>query len=399
MPGVTQPSPQVVGAAFVQQYYCVLYQSPDQVHKFYQDSSILSHQDSNGSMTSVTSLQAINDKLLSLDFSNYTAEIESVDSQASYKDGVLVLVTGSLTGKDYIRHKFTQSFFLAPQERGGYVVLNDIFRFVDSSQPRDVNQVILNSTNDDASVAASTPEPEPILLEEPLVANGVDHEASEEDTNESQETSSHQENGTLAIMDRVAADPEVHVGQSDDQPVHEATASVYQEDGPKKSYASIVMVYKDSSSPVPVSVPVSKPKASLPKADNEKADKTNAEKQSILPSKTSSTSEAPVCNSNNLSENNTIDVEGYSIYIRNLPLSTTPDQVEEEFGKFGPIRPGGVQVRNHKVERFCFGFVEFESLDSMLAAIKGISYNYWGSSSLRRGEEDYNTSYQWCGYQ
>lgn len=42
-------------------------------------------------------------------------------------------------------------------------------------------------------------------------------------------------------------------------------------------------------------------------------------------------------------------VEGHSIYIKNLPLNATAAQVEEVFSKFGTIRPGGVQVRNHKV--------------------------------------------------
>jgi len=41
--------------------------------------------------------------------------------------------------------------------------------------------------------------------------------------------------------------------------------------------------------------------------------------------------------------------DGYSIYVKSLPLSATPAQLEEEFKKFGPIKPGGIQVRSHKV--------------------------------------------------
>jgi hypothetical protein len=48
------PSPQVVGNAFVEQYYHILHQSPDLVHRFYQDSSLLSRSDSNGVMKTVT---------------------------------------------------------------------------------------------------------------------------------------------------------------------------------------------------------------------------------------------------------------------------------------------------------------------------------------------------------
>lgn len=42
-----------------------------------------------------------------------------------------MLVTGYMTGKDNIERNFTQSFFLAPQDRGGYFVLNDMFQYVD----------------------------------------------------------------------------------------------------------------------------------------------------------------------------------------------------------------------------------------------------------------------------
>ncbi|KAI5340799.1 hypothetical protein L3X38_020073 [Prunus dulcis] len=55
------------------------------------------------------------------------------------------------------------------------------------------------------------------------------------------------------------------------------------------------------------------------------------------------------------------EVEGYSVYIRNLPLNVTADKLEEEFKKFGPIKQGGIQVRNKKLQGYCFGIVEFLS--------------------------------------
>lgn len=51
------PSAQVVGNAFVEQYYHILYTSPELAHRFYHDSSVLSRPDSNGVMTSVTTMQ------------------------------------------------------------------------------------------------------------------------------------------------------------------------------------------------------------------------------------------------------------------------------------------------------------------------------------------------------
>jgi len=55
-------------------------------------------------------------------------------------NGVIVLVTGCLTGKDNVRRKFTESFFLAPQDKG-YYVLNDAFRFVEEDKLPVANSV------------------------------------------------------------------------------------------------------------------------------------------------------------------------------------------------------------------------------------------------------------------
>jgi hypothetical protein len=67
-----------------------------------------------------------------LGYSELSAEIISVDAQESFGGGVIVLVTGFMIGKDDIKQKFTQCFFLAPQEKG-YFVLNDVFRYVEEN--------------------------------------------------------------------------------------------------------------------------------------------------------------------------------------------------------------------------------------------------------------------------
>lgn len=41
--------------------------------------------------------------------------------------------------------------------------------------------------------------------------------------------------------------------------------------------------------------------------------------------------------------------EGFSIYIKNLPMNVTPPQIEVVFKSFGPIKRNGIQVRSHKV--------------------------------------------------
>ena len=47
---------QLVGNAFVDQYYNVLYKNPEMVHRFYIDSSEVSRPDSDGSMSSASTM-------------------------------------------------------------------------------------------------------------------------------------------------------------------------------------------------------------------------------------------------------------------------------------------------------------------------------------------------------
>ena len=102
--------------------------------------------------------QDINKKILSLDYTSFRVEILSADAQPSYKEGVMVVVTGCLTGSDNLKRKFTQSFFLAPQDKG-YYVLNDVFRYVDEYKSVDIESVPANDAAESAPTDAFTPEP------------------------------------------------------------------------------------------------------------------------------------------------------------------------------------------------------------------------------------------------
>ena len=51
------PSAQMIGDAFVEQYYHILHRSPELVYRFYQDASMLSRPDLNGDMKTVTTMK------------------------------------------------------------------------------------------------------------------------------------------------------------------------------------------------------------------------------------------------------------------------------------------------------------------------------------------------------
>ncbi|KAL5794760.1 hypothetical protein ACOSP7_003354 [Xanthoceras sorbifolium] len=344
----TTPTADIVGNAFVHQYYLILHQSPELVHRFYQDISKLGRPADNGAMGITTTMQAINDKILSLDYGEFSAEITTVDAQESYNGGVLVLVTGYLTGKDNVRRKFSQSFFLAPQDKG-YFVLNDVFRYVDDANHE--NQTSINNVE-----APITPDQDV----SPVQGNHVSDQTvvpleevnAEEVYNPSENgdgTVEEEEVPVAEVVDEIPAD--THVDAESNSKVEEV---------PKKSYAYIVKVMKDSS--VPISSPPTQ--ASL------RSVMKIQEQQPASASPPAPVAEKPVASTNAVDNGNSQEsgVEGPSVYLKGLPVNATHALVENEFKKFGTIRSGGIQIKMQK--GFCFGFVEFEEETAVQSAIE-----------------------------
>ncbi|GAB4840461.1 hypothetical protein Ancab_021230 [Ancistrocladus abbreviatus] len=358
----TTPSAQVVANAFVAQYYHILHHSPELVYRFYQDSSMLSRQEENGEMSSVTTMQGINDKILSLDYKNFKAEIKTADAQESYKDGVIVLVTGCLTGKDSLRKKFAQSFFLAPQVKG-YFVLNDVFRYVDDTELLDGNAMTISYTVDAGTVPlpldpeASDSSDYPLL--DVATSNGEDNQIHVEKETETPDNEKKSE-----FRNERIAEPQAN--ESHISAAAESSHSSAQEDGLKQSYASVVKVPKSGSGPTKVYVPTNTVRSVPITADKQPSG-------SVAPA---TASESSTQISSKVSESGTAEeeVEGHSIFVRNLPLNVTVSQLEAEFKKFGPIKQGGVQVRSNRQQGSCYGFVEFLSPYSMDSAIQLVGY-------------------------
>ncbi|KAL2570774.1 hypothetical protein AAZV13_18G210300 [Glycine max] len=350
----TTPSAQVVGNAFVEQYYHILHHSPDLVYRFYQDSSVISRPDSSGVMTSVTTMKGINEKILSLNFKEFKAEIKTADAQKSYKEGVTVLVTGCLTGKDNLRRKFAQSFFLAPQDNG-YFVLNDVFRYVEDHEPSELPPV---TGDGDAAAVTVTPEPEPSHFADSSAPDPTNSHVNKGQTvaeNAYEPSNHHERQIPVENVDNV--EPHFQSNGNDDSQATELASSAQE----KKSYASIVKVQKEGSVATKVYVPTNTLKSGPNKTENKVVESVES----------TEVSEAALDSVNNPESSDAHEeVEGHSIYIRNLPLNVTAAQLELEFKKFGPIKPGGIQVRNNKQQGYCFGFVEFLSLNSMNSAIQ-----------------------------
>ncbi|XP_063784407.1 ras GTPase-activating protein-binding protein 1 isoform X3 [Pseudophryne corroboree] len=131
-----KPSPLLVGREFVRQYYTLLNQAPDFLHRFYGKSSSYVHGglDTNGKPADAVYGQTdIHKKVMSLNFKDCRTKIRHVDAHATLNDGVVVQVMGELSNNRQPMRRFMQTFVLAPEGSvaNKFYVHNDIFRYQD----------------------------------------------------------------------------------------------------------------------------------------------------------------------------------------------------------------------------------------------------------------------------
>jgi len=129
------PSPQQVGREFVRQYYTVLHEAPDILHRFYSSGSTFVHGAGELGVgldeEPVFGQLEIDKKIRTLGFKDCHTKIRQVDSQATIGNGVVVQVTGELSNNGEPMRRFMQTFVLAPQTPKKFYVHNDIFRYQD----------------------------------------------------------------------------------------------------------------------------------------------------------------------------------------------------------------------------------------------------------------------------
>lgn len=132
---MASPSPQQVGREFVRQYYTVLHEAPDVLHRFYSSGSTFVHggvdKPDRPCEEPVVGQLEIDKKIKVLNFKDCHTKIRQVDSQLTIGNGVVVQVTGELSNNGEPMRRFMQTFVLAPQTPKKFYVHNDIFRYQD----------------------------------------------------------------------------------------------------------------------------------------------------------------------------------------------------------------------------------------------------------------------------
>ncbi|XP_024027127.1 putative G3BP-like protein, partial [Morus notabilis] len=358
---------------FVGQYYQVLQQQPEFVHQFYSDASTMLRIDGNTRETATAMLQ-IHALIMSL---NYTGiEIRSAHALESWSAGIIVMVSGSVQLKDFSsRRKFVQTFFLAPQEKG-YFLLNDIFQFIDDDPIHHQQAVMLTQNNRDSKRNALTTVPEPVanyllggeIHTREFVARDV-KESGPADNYGFVEQRLQQVAESESILDENSADqtngslPNT-LNSLEDQRSLSVEESIGEPQ--KHTYASILRVAKGHLMPS-VASQSSVNKSSPLASDWNHSQESNAQQ----PAGSLNTIEKSVTEAGD--EVGPLDDEGEikSVYVRNLPPNVSPSEIEEEFKNFGKLKqPEGVVIRSRKEVGVRYAFVEFEDITGVQNAVK-----------------------------
>lgn len=373
-----------VGSYFVQQYYQVLQQQPEFVHQFYTDSSTMIRVDGESTETASAIFQ-IHTLIQSLLFSGI--EIKTINAVESWSEGIVVVVSGSVKSKYFSGwRKFVQTFFLAPQEKG-YFVMNDIFHFVTDEVINHLPPPMAATQNNDFQPINSTA-PDQLVAEDVLevetrdnfnslhlqAENEGDYYTSQEHQHQQQEDDDEDEEEEYEDESQVENHIHNHVEYVQEplhhetveyvqEPLHQNTVEYVQEPIPavqepvKFTYASILQSKGKPVSSAPVQTPVVK---SVPPPTTEWHQQPEPV-NSYVPKTTPHVTEESLSNE---------EGESKSVYVRNLPTSVTSSEILQEFKNFGKIKQDGVFLKNRMDVGICFAFVEFEDVSGVQKAIE-----------------------------
>ncbi|KAL3531189.1 hypothetical protein ACH5RR_010511 [Cinchona calisaya] len=363
----------LVGSCFVEQYYPILRSHPDHAHQFYKDSSSVLKVDGEATQ-SASGLLKIDAHIMLL---NFTAiEVTTINSLESLNEGVLVVVSGFVESTDFSgRRKFLQTFFLAPQGKG-YYVLNDIFQFINEEmidQPPefiDLPAPVGVENEFDAQPATSIPLQEPPVSDYTKEAEASKHVNSVHIEGDDpvkdcsyQEPDQEHNSGVETVEEGTSLEESSAIPQCDNDTSPEPLPAVVEPVGelPKLSYASILRMPKGNPATTVSIQPSFNKKALQPPLQ--------PSNPAVVPDMVEDVAEE------NLTQK---EGESKSIYVKNLPRSVSTLEILEEFKTFGRIKQDGVFVNNRKDIGVCYAFVEFEDGQSAQNAVQASPIKFAG---------------------
>jgi len=334
-PRAPTPAAEVVGNSFVNQFYTILHSSPSVLYRFYTNDSTLivsgEHGGASDAPTTYRTQRDIHNKVVSMRYDEAQADVKSIDASHTLGGGVLVQVTGALRRKgENFERNFVQSFLLAPQENG-FFVLNDIVRYLDKVQI--------------AGEEATAPKGDAVKKEtakQPAAAKTEAKVAKSEGGDKDKATTGEKEavdNKVKSTEEKSGAIPDADPNKPRTYAMMAALASA----AAAKSAGSASATPATPATPASASTSVSAPTTGK-SSPTEKSGHTVA-----------------------------VTKPGCGIFIKNIFIDTTAEDLEREFSKFGVVLGGakGINLKPPKLSHETkFAFIDFDEPASAQAALE-----------------------------
>uniref|UniRef100_A0A8C2MX16 Ras GTPase-activating protein-binding protein 1 n=1 Tax=Cricetulus griseus TaxID=10029 RepID=A0A8C2MX16_CRIGR len=245
-----KPSPLLVGREFVRQYYTLLNQAPDMLHRFYGKNSSYAHWglDSNGKPAdAVYGQKEIHRKVMSQNFTNFHTKIRHVDA-----------LTGLLSNNNQALRRFMQTFVLAPEGSvaNKFYVHNDIFRYQDEvfggfvTEPQDGSEEEVEEPEESQQTPEVVPDDSGTFYEQ-TVSNDLEEHLQEPVVEPEPERETEPEPEPVPDIQEDKAEPASEEAAPDASPAP-ADVAPAQEDLRTFSWASVTSKNLPPSGAVPV---------------------------------------------------------------------------------------------------------------------------------------------------
>jgi hypothetical protein len=210
-----------VGWYFVEQYYTTLSKSPEKLYLFYNKRSQFVSGTEEDKIPVCIGQKSINDRIKELDFHDCKVRVTNVDSQGADAN-IVIQVIGELSNKGQPHKRFVQTFVLAEQTNG-YFVLNDIFRYL-AEEPEEEEQIQEEPAAE--TTGAQEPAPTAVVAEDEPVPAAVSTEEDMakvdeklENASEKEETSASEASPATAAVNGTPVPETAEVVEAEEAPV------------------------------------------------------------------------------------------------------------------------------------------------------------------------------------
>ncbi|KAH6620462.1 NTF2 and RRM domain-containing protein [Boeremia exigua] len=246
-----------VGWYFVEQYYTTLSKSPDRLFLFYNKRSQFVSGVEEEKVNVCVGQKPIIERIKELDFKDTKVRVTNVDSQGSDAN-IVIQVVGEISNKGQPHKRFVQTFVLAEQTNG-YFVLNDIFRYLaeEPEEEEEAQEPAANGVEEPASTATASVEPE---------APQGEVASSEEDLTKVDEKLEEVAQEEAPAEETTATGPTEVAAEAEKAPEVEEVAAAAPEEAPKEAEAPAEQIVEEEKPKEPAPTPAPAAKSAAPVA-------------------------------------------------------------------------------------------------------------------------------------